>query len=125
MSVHFSALLRREAKNLLAEVTPSLERALAEASQRAENQQRMRDVGFQPVAEYLALGDAPGDHKAAVANDCLFFPINPGNEEASWQRLSDEGIDRFFDGTFPGKYQQMLLDEFHKYLPNDPPWPVE
>ena len=33
--------------------------------------------------------------------------------------------DRFFDGTFPGEYQQMLLDEFNEYLPQDPPWPVE
>ena len=73
----------------------------------------------------LMIGDAPGDHKAAVANNCLFFPINPGNEEASWQRLSDEGIDRFIDGTFPGEYQQKLLDEFNQYLPQDPPWPVE
>ena len=26
----------------------------------------------------LMIGDAPGDYKAAVANKCLFFPINPG-----------------------------------------------
>jgi len=26
----------------------------------------------------LMIGDAPGDFKAAVANDALFFPINPG-----------------------------------------------
>ena len=35
----------------------------------------------------LMIGDAPGDYKAAEANNCLFFPINPGAEEASWQRL--------------------------------------
>ncbi len=73
----------------------------------------------------LMLGDAPGDHKAAMANDCLFFPINPGNEEASWQRLLDEGIDRFFAGTFAGEYQQELLEEFNKCLPAAPPWPVD
>lgn len=73
----------------------------------------------------LMLGDAPGDYKAAMANGCLFFPINPGNEEASWQRLLDEGIDRFFSGTFAGEYQQKLLDEFNKYLPVAPPWPVD
>jgi phosphoglycolate phosphatase-like HAD superfamily hydrolase len=73
----------------------------------------------------LMIGDAPGDHKAAVANNCLFFPINPGNEQASWQRLLDEGIDRFFGGTFAGEYQEQLLDEFNKYLPSSPPWPVE
>ncbi len=50
----------------------------------------------------LMIGDAPGDYKAAVANDCLFFPINPGVEEACWRRLYDEGIARFFEGSFAG-----------------------
>ena len=71
------------------------------------------------------IGDAPGDYKAAVANNCLFFPINPGHEEASWRRLFDEGIDRFFAGTFAGDYQQQLLDEFDAYLPEQPPWKVD
>jgi phosphoglycolate phosphatase-like HAD superfamily hydrolase len=73
----------------------------------------------------LMIGDAPGDHQAAEANQCLFFPINPGDEQASWQRLLDEGIDRFLGGTFAGDYQQRLLDEFHQYLPDEPPWPVD
>lgn len=72
----------------------------------------------------LMVGDAPGDYKAAKANNCLFYPINPDQEEASWQRLLSEGIDRFFAGTFAGEYQQMLLDEFDACLPENPPWPV-
>jgi len=72
----------------------------------------------------LMVGDAPGDYKAAVANNCLFYPINPDAEDASWQRLLDEGIERFFAGTFAGDYQQQLLDEFDRYLPENPPWPV-
>jgi len=78
-----------------------------------------------PPNHTLMLGDAPGDYKAAIANNCLFFPINPGNEEASWRRLHDEGIARFFEGTFAGAYQQQLLDEFDTYLPETPPWRVE
>ena len=78
-----------------------------------------------PPNHTLMLGDAPGDYKAAVANSCLFFPINPGSEEASWRRLHDEGIPRFFEGTFAGEYQQELLDEFDTYLPERPPWRVE
>jgi phosphoglycolate phosphatase-like HAD superfamily hydrolase len=78
-----------------------------------------------PTNHTLMIGDAPGDHKAAVANSCLFFPINPGAEEASWRRLFEEGITRFFDGTFAGPYQQQLLDEFNTYLPERPPWRVE
>jgi phosphoglycolate phosphatase-like HAD superfamily hydrolase len=68
----------------------------------------------------LMIGDAPGDYKAAVANDTLFYPINPGNEEKSWQRFHDEAIDKFFAGTFAGEYQKMLLAEFDSYLPEKP-----
>ena len=70
------------------------------------------------------IGDAPGDYQAAVANDCLFFPINPGHEEASWQRFYQEGIEKFLQGQFSGRYQQDLLAEFEQYLPERPPWPV-
>ncbi|HEY4310472.1 MAG TPA: HAD hydrolase-like protein [Pirellulales bacterium] len=70
----------------------------------------------------LMIGDAPGDYKAAVANQALFFPINPGSEESSWRRLYEEGIDRFFAGTFAGEYQDKLLHEFDQCLPELPPW---
>ena len=73
----------------------------------------------------LMIGDAPGDYNAAIANDCLFFPINPGAEEASWGRLLNEGIDRFLDGNFDEAYQQELLEAFNARLPATPPWPVE
>jgi phosphoglycolate phosphatase-like HAD superfamily hydrolase len=73
----------------------------------------------------LMIGDAPGDHNAAMANSALFYPINPGADEASWQGLLDEGIERFFAGTFAGAYQQRLLEEFDAYLPETPPWPVD
>ncbi|MGD9646183.1 MAG: HAD family hydrolase [Pirellulales bacterium] len=72
----------------------------------------------------LMIGDAPGDYQAARANQALFFPINPGSEDESWRRLYDEGLDRFFAGTFAGDYQQQLLTEFDKRLPERPPWPV-
>ena len=70
----------------------------------------------------LMIGDAPGDHNAATANDALFFPINPGDEEASWKRLNDEGLAKFSGGTFAGEYQQQLLASFEKCLPENPPW---
>jgi len=70
----------------------------------------------------LMVGDAPGDFKAARANGFLFFPVNPGGEEASWQRLLNEGLDRFFAGTFAGAYEQALIAEFEKLLPETPPW---
>ena len=72
----------------------------------------------------LMIGDAPGDYKAAVANNCLFYPINPGDEENSWKRFYDEGIDKFLKLEFAGDYQKMLLEEFDRYLPEKPSWPV-
>ena len=69
----------------------------------------------------LALGGA----YAAVANDALFFPVNPGAEEASWKRLYEEGIERFLSGTFAGEYQEKLLAEFDGFLPEKPPWRTE
>ena len=72
----------------------------------------------------LMVGDAPGDQQAAQANGALFFPVMPGAEDQSWRRLHDEGIERFFRGTFAGDYQDRLLDEFDRALPSEPPWPV-
>jgi len=77
-----------------------------------------------PAGHTLMVGDALGDFKAAQANSALFFPINPGAEEASWKRFFEEGIDRFLSGTFAGEYQERLLAEFDTYLPSRPPWPV-
>ncbi len=77
-----------------------------------------------PPNHALMVGDAPGDYSAAMANKALFFPINPGAEEASWRKFHDEGIDHFLSGTFAGEYQQRLLDEFDRCLPERPPWPV-
>lgn len=73
----------------------------------------------------LMIGDAPGDQKAAEVTGCWFFPIHPGDEEASWQRLLDEGIDRFVEGRFTEEYQRELLDAFDRCLPTTPPWPVD
>jgi len=70
----------------------------------------------------LMVGDAPGDYAAAKANGCLFFPIIPGGEEASWKQLHDDGIDRFFSGRFAGDYQQRLLEAFESSLPETPNW---
>lgn len=70
----------------------------------------------------LMIGDAPGDLAAARANGALFFPVNPGHEEQSWERLEREGIDRFFNHTFAGAYESELVAEFEKLLPEKPPW---
>jgi phosphoglycolate phosphatase-like HAD superfamily hydrolase len=72
----------------------------------------------------LMIGDAPGDLKAAIANNVLFYPINPGGEETSWQRFCDEAFDKFINNRYAGDYQQKLIEEFDLYLPENPPWIV-
>jgi phosphoglycolate phosphatase-like HAD superfamily hydrolase len=64
----------------------------------------------------LMIGDAPGDQKAAQANGALFYPIVPGGEEQSWQRLLEEGLPRFFDGKFAGDYAGAVLRAFDASL---------
>jgi phosphoglycolate phosphatase-like HAD superfamily hydrolase len=70
----------------------------------------------------LMIGDAPGDMNAARANDALFYPINPGYEEESWQRFYDEGVHKFLAGEYKGAYEAGLVAEFEKLLPEVPPW---
>jgi phosphoglycolate phosphatase-like HAD superfamily hydrolase len=70
----------------------------------------------------LMIGDAPGDLKAARANGFLFFPINPGSEDASWQLFYEEGMGRFLAGPYAGDYEAKLIAEFDALLPDTPPW---
>lgn len=70
----------------------------------------------------LMIGDAPGDMKAARANGALFYPINPGAEEASWKRFYEEAMHRFLEGSYAGAYEAQLVAQFDAYLPEVPPW---
>jgi hypothetical protein len=60
--------------------------------------------------------------KAARANGFLFFPVNPGSEEASWQRFHEQAMGRFFAGAYAGDYETKLVAEFEALLPEAPPW---
>jgi len=70
----------------------------------------------------LMIGDAPGDMKAAKANDALFYPINPGDEIRSWKRFGDETFDKFVKSEYAGQYEEEVIAEFNSYLPELPPW---
>ena len=70
----------------------------------------------------LMIGDAPGDLKAAKDNNALFFPVNPGDEEGSWELFYNEAVDRFFDGSYAGEYEAALIKKFNKYLPERATW---
>jgi phosphoglycolate phosphatase-like HAD superfamily hydrolase len=78
--------------------------------------------GKYPPDRILMIGDAPGDMKAARANNALFYPINPGREEASWARFYDEAVHRFLAGEYEGAYEADLIAEFDSLLPEVPPW---
>jgi len=78
--------------------------------------------GKYPDDKILMIGDANGDMKAAKSNGVLFFPVNPGKEEESWERLYNEGLDRFFRGKYKGDYENELIREFETYLPERPHW---
>lgn len=75
-----------------------------------------------PDDRILMIGDAKGDLDAAKSNGILFFPIIPGKEETSWSQFRDEGFRKFTSGEFSGTYQEALLSEFRKSLPEKPPW---
>jgi phosphoglycolate phosphatase-like HAD superfamily hydrolase len=75
-----------------------------------------------PADHILMMGDAPGDMEAAKANGVLFFPINPGQEEKSWERFYQEGLARFTAGRYAGEYEAALIAEFETFLPSTPPW---
>jgi phosphoglycolate phosphatase-like HAD superfamily hydrolase len=70
----------------------------------------------------LMIGDAFGDLEAARGNNALFFPVNPGHEEESWERFYKEGLPKFLAGEFAGAYEASLMAEFEKLLPSTPPW---
>lgn len=78
--------------------------------------------GKYPDGNVLMIGDAPGDRRAALANDADFFPINPGEEEKSWERFHSEGAGRFRKGEFSADYGKSLVAEFEGLLPAEPSW---
>ncbi len=83
---------------------------------------KMAAGGKYKANHVLMVGDAFGDLEAARANTALFFPINPGHEEESWERFRQEGLPRFLEGKFAGDYEGELIKEFEKFLPSTPPW---
>jgi hypothetical protein len=78
--------------------------------------------GKYPAQNILMIGDAPGDLKAATDNDVLFFPVIPGMEDISWKRFLNEGLEKFINGKYTRDYQENLIKEFRKCLPETPSW---
>lgn len=70
----------------------------------------------------LMIGDAKGDLDAAKNSNVLFYPIIPGDEDYSWKRFLEEGLDKFIKGEFAGAYEDLLIKTFRDSLPETPPW---
>ncbi len=70
----------------------------------------------------LMIGDAFSDYRAAKSIDACFYPILPGDEESSWERLLKESLTKFFMNEFQGAYEQELINELRMRLPESPPW---
>jgi phosphoglycolate phosphatase-like HAD superfamily hydrolase len=70
----------------------------------------------------LMVGDALGDLDAASANGALFYPIEPGAEDESWERFAKEALPRFFAGTYAGDFMNAEIERFRRRLPETPPW---
>jgi len=83
---------------------------------------QMAAQGRYPADRILMIGDAPGDFSAAQGVKGHFFPINPGHEEASWERFAKEAFQKFLDGAYGGAYEKALIAEFDRLLPETPPW---
>jgi phosphoglycolate phosphatase-like HAD superfamily hydrolase len=83
---------------------------------------RLASGGRYEPDRVLMIGDAPGDMSAARANGALFFPVNPGHEEESWQRFRQESVHKFLNGGYAGSYEASLIADFEKLLPSLPPW---
>lgn len=92
----------------------------------AELGSKIESLGTAMKDRYLSertvmVGDAPGDLETARAVGCLFFPIIPGNEPASWTGLREEGLGRVLSGSFAGEYQNRLISRFNTVLSETPP----
>ncbi|MHB8852719.1 MAG: HAD family hydrolase [Ignavibacteriaceae bacterium] len=70
----------------------------------------------------IMIGDAPGDMKAARANNVKFFPVNPGYEEDSWEFFFKEAAGKFANEKYSEEYEAKLVHEFDKLLPEIPWW---
>ncbi len=70
----------------------------------------------------LMVGDASGDLLAARGFGCRFYPIIPGQEEASWQFFTETLYDAFQSGRYSAEQEAKLVAEFTAALPEKPAW---
>lgn len=79
-------------------------------------------AGKYQTGHCLMIGDAPGDLKAATANNIPFYPIIPGQEEASWEQFYNDILECFLSGKYTAAMAAELVAEFQSHLPERPSW---
>ena len=82
-------------------------------------------AGRYEAADVLMIGDAPGDRRAAQANGARFYPINPGQEDQSWERFFREAAEQFREGRYGDAREAARIAEFDSLLPELPWWKTE
>jgi phosphoglycolate phosphatase-like HAD superfamily hydrolase len=92
-----------------------------EMGSKAEHIQLASSGKYDP-SRVLMIGDAPGDLRAARANGARFYPVNPGDEEASWERFLSQVSELFASGGYDDEFEQGLIRDFERRLPAEPPW---
>ncbi len=73
------------------------------------------DKGYDPT-RVIMIGDAMEDLEVARACGVCFYPITLYKEEDSWRRFEMEALERFYEGTYAGAYQDKLIEEFVEAL---------
>ena len=51
-----------------------------------------------------------------LEDDVLYYPIVPGREVDSWQRLAAEAFDKFFCGEYAGAYMNLQISNYEQVL---------
>ncbi|MGI5868967.1 MAG: HAD family hydrolase [Kiritimatiellia bacterium] len=77
---------------------------------------RLATDGKYPKHRILLIGDAPGDLAAAREAGVSFYPIQPGDEVASWERFHDAIYDRFLADRYRGELERSVVEAFERSL---------
>lgn len=60
----------------------------------------------------IMIGDAMEDLEVAKACGVCFYPIILQKEEHAWRMFEIEALERFYNGTYKGAYEEQLITEF-------------